>query len=207
MINAILLIGPTGTGKTPLGNCLEKHGIHGQACFHFDFGYELRTVAGLECLPEGFSRAEHSFIKDVLSRGVLLENEHFHVAGKILYAFRERHQFKEKDIMVLNGLPRHVDQAKDLADIVKVNAVIVLECTADNIWKRIEANTGGDRVFRTDDSPAMVSKKLKTFYDRTVPLIDFYSKAGVRIIWVKVTVSSTAEMLYRELLADLPLTK
>lgn len=206
-INSLLLIGPTGTGKTPLGGCFEEHGIQGQVCFHFDFGNELRTIAGLEHPPEGFSREEHAFIKDVLYRGLLLENKHFHIAEKIIYAFTERHKLKENDIMVLNGLPRHIDQAKDMAGIVIVGAVIVLECTADKILKRIEGNTGGDRSGRTDDSPEMVNKKLKIFHERTAPLIDYYSNAGSKIIWSKVTAFSAVEKLYGDLLPDLPFTK
>lgn len=202
-ISALLLLGPTGTGKTPLGSCFEQYGMHGQTCFHFDFGHELRTVAGLELPPQGFSREEHAFIKEVLSRGLLLENEHFHIAGKIICSFRERNRFNEGDILVLNGLPRHSDQAKDMADIVNVGAVIALECTAEDIVKRIEANTGGDRAGRTDDKIAMVHKKLKIFYERTAPLIDFYVQAGSRVVRTRVSATSGVDRLYREILQSI----
>jgi hypothetical protein len=49
----MLLIGPTGVGKTPFGSCLEKNGFRGRRCLHFDFGHELRTVAQQEVPPKG----------------------------------------------------------------------------------------------------------------------------------------------------------
>ncbi len=41
---AILLLGPTGTGKTPLGNVLAVRGWRGLPCLHFDFGANLREL-------------------------------------------------------------------------------------------------------------------------------------------------------------------
>jgi len=35
---AILLIGPTGSGKTPLGDWLQAYGFCGHRCHRFDFG-------------------------------------------------------------------------------------------------------------------------------------------------------------------------
>ncbi len=172
-------------------------------CFHFDFGHELRTIAGHEFPPEGFNREEHTFIKDVLHRGLLLENEHFHLAWKILYAFRERCMLRENAILVLNGLPRHINQARDMAGIVRVGAVVVLECAADDIAKRIRTNTGGDRSGRTDDGIEMVGKKLEIFHERTLPLIDFYERAGSKVIRSTVSVTSTADTLYREIQSSL----
>jgi len=43
--DAILLVGPTGAGKTPLGEWLQLHGLWGRRCHHFDFGTNLREVA------------------------------------------------------------------------------------------------------------------------------------------------------------------
>ncbi len=48
---AILLLGPTGSGKTPLGQALEKKGLAGRRCVHFDFGANLREIAGLKRRP------------------------------------------------------------------------------------------------------------------------------------------------------------
>ena len=42
---AVVLLGPTGSGKTPLGEWLEAKGLGGRRCHHFDFGTRLRRVA------------------------------------------------------------------------------------------------------------------------------------------------------------------
>lgn len=200
-VHAILLIGPTGVGKTPFGEYLEKHGLDGRRCFHFDFGHQLRSIARQSSPPEGFDRGEHAFIKDVLEKGVLLENEHFPIAEKIIDIFLQDRGFGEKDILVLNGLPRHADQARDVDKKVETGAVVVLDCEAKDIFRRIRKNAGGDRSERTDDGIEMVSRKLNIFRERTAPLIRHYSEAGRRVFKVKVTSSSTARDVYSEFIS------
>lgn len=200
-IKSMLIIGPTGSGKTPLGGYIEKHGINGNKCFHFDFGNELRTIANLESTPDGFNKRDHSFIREVLYKGLLLENEHFHIAEKIIYHFMYRNSFREDGTLILNGLPRHIDQAKDMTGIAKMDSLIVLECTADYVFRRIQENTGRDRTGRTDNGIEMIKKKLKIFKERTSPLIDYYSNAGSNIFRIKVTASSTTEQLYSEFIS------
>lgn len=125
----------------------------------------------------------------------------------MLYAFRERCMLQENAILVLNGLPRHLDQARDMAGIVRVGAVVVLECTAEDIVERIRSNTGGDRSDRTDDGIEMVGKKLEIFYQRTLPLIDFYERAGCMVVRSTVSASSTADQVYQQLLPDFQFRK
>ncbi len=200
-VHAMLLIGPTGVGKTPFGGYLEKRGFDGRRCFHFDFGHQLRAIAGHETAPDGFSRKEHSFIKDVLEKGALLENEHFHIAEKIIDVFLRDRDFSGTDILVLNGLPRHTDQARDMDRKVKTEAVIVLDCEAEDVFRRIGENTGGDRSGRTDDKIEMVRRKLDIFHERTAPLIGHYAAAGSDVCRVRVTASSTVEDVYSDFIS------
>ena len=200
-VRAMLLIGPTGVGKTPFGSCLEKNGFRGSRCMHFDFGHELRNLAQQEAAPEGFSRREHVFIRDVLEKGLLLENEHFPIAEKVIDAFIRRSGSGPDDILVLNGLPRHEDQARDIDRKMTITSLIVLECGVEDIFKRISYNTGGDRLGRSDDGIEMVRKKLDIFHARTAPLVDHYMKAGRGVFRLKVGSSSTAEDLYSDFLS------
>ena len=41
---ALLLIGPTGSGKTPLGDLLDREGLWHRRCCHFDFGERMRRI-------------------------------------------------------------------------------------------------------------------------------------------------------------------
>lgn len=198
---SLLLIGPTGAGKTPFGDYIEKNGMAGKRCVHFDFGHQLRSIAGDDLTPSGLDREEHAFIKEVLTGGLLLENEHFHIAGKILDSFARSRDFRREDIMVLNGLPRHEGQATDMDGIVDIQSLIVLDCTPEDVYERISRNAGGDRSSRDDDGIELVRKKLEIFSSRTEPLIEHYAKAGRGIFRIKVGVSSTADELYSEFIS------
>lgn len=195
--NAILLLGPTGSGKTPLGSHIEKKGIAGRNCLHFDFGDQLRGVARSAAIPEGFTAADHSFIKDVLEKGLLLENEHFHIAEKIIALFIKK-RLHSGEMLLLNGLPRHTDQARDVDRIVNIRGVVVLRCCAEDVYERIRLDTGSDRSGRVDDGLDMIRKKLEIFSARTAPLIDYYAASGRDIFTIKVAATSSTEDMYSE---------
>jgi adenylate kinase len=194
---AILLIGPTGSGKTPLGELLEESGLWGRPCAHFDFGRELRRV-GRDGDPL-FHPDEIAFIRRVLDEGLLLEDEHFHVAWKILTAFIAGRCRPEdgalaahhSPLIVLNGLPRHVGQAGDVDCMVDVEAVIHLNCTPEVVLERIRTNAGGDRAHRADDALAAVRKRLADFGERTRPVVDHYAALGANIVEIEITPDTT----------------
>jgi adenylate kinase family enzyme len=200
-IDAILLIGPTGAGKTPLGDYIQREGISGRRCHHFDFGHELRTIAGEAAPPGGVSRDEHQFIIDVLEKGLLLEDEHFPVAEKIVLNFMSAKGCGASDLIILNGLPRHTGQAREMERLVRVTRVVVLECGADDVCRRIAGNTGGDRTCRTDDAEEMVHKKIALFHQRTAPLIEYYADKGCSVVRVRVDAASTAEDIHDRFLS------
>jgi adenylate kinase len=200
-VRSLLLIGPTGAGKTPLGNLMEERGFNGGRCFHFDFGHQLRMFALCETPPGRFTDKEIAFVRGVLREGLLLENEYFYIAEKILLLFLEQRGFGGSDTLLLNGLPRHVDQARDVDRIAGVQSLILLECSPEDVHKRITANTGLDREGRVDDDIALVEKKLGIFRKRTAPLVEHYAQAGGKVFRIKVGSSSTPENVYSDLLA------
>lgn len=197
-VDAILLLGPTGAGKSPLGDLLTSRGFVGRRSHHLDFGSELRSIAsGIGA--SSYSREEKDFILGVLERGLLLENEHFLLAEKIIGLFLERSCFRSGDVLVLNGIPRHEGQAKDIASIARVHALVVLECSAASVFCRIRENTEGDRTGREDDERLLVEKKLGIFRGRTTPLIGHYERLGTRVYRLEVTERSTVGSVYQRL--------
>lgn len=195
---AVLLLGPTGSGKSPLGDLLAERGFLGFASRHLDFGSELRLAITPERSPQ-YSPPELSFLKDVLERGLLLENEHFSLAQKIISLFLERARFTPDMLLVLNGIPRHTGQANDIASIASILALVVLDCSPDSVYCRLHRNTGGDRTGRTDDHRGLVSRKLELYRERTEPLIDHYSRTGSRIFRIPVDEHSSPEETYARL--------
>ncbi len=178
-LQAILLLGPTSSGKTPLGELLDSHGLASRRCLHFDFGQQLRRIAAAAQPPAGFTQEESDFVCNVLETGALLEDEHFCIAEKILTAFIAERDAGCDDLIILNGLPRHAGQASAMDALLDIRAIVVLNCAAETVVKRILTNAGGDRAERTDDDLEFVRRKLDVFAQRTAPLVEHYAKLGI----------------------------
>jgi len=195
-VNSVLLLGPTGAGKSPLGDFLARKGIFNRQCRHLDFGLQLRLAVSDKDLSFRYSNEEIDFIHGVLEQGLLLENEHFPLAKKIISLFLDRVRFFSDHILILNGIPRHIGQAKDVSSLAEVHAVVVLDCSANDVLCRIQNNVGGDRDARLDDYAELVAAKLATFRERTAPLIDHYERLGRRIYRISVTGEMTPAEAY-----------
>jgi adenylate kinase family enzyme len=178
---AMLIVGPTGSGKTPLGDLLQERGLGGRRCHHFDFGAELRALTAAEEEPKPFSAEDVAFVRRVLAEGALLEDEDFHIAEKALGAFMARRSVREDDLVVLNGMPRHVGQAEAVDRLLTVGEVVMLSCTADVVCRRIATDAGGDREGRLDDCVERIGRKLETYRQRTEPLAAHYRACGARV--------------------------
>jgi len=193
----MLLLGPTGSGKTPLGQLLSNQGFGRWRFYHFDFGHQLRTAASGSLSSRLFDDNERQLIAEILRSGRLLTNEEFFIAERLLRSFLAQcpQMSGRAEIVVLNGLPRNVFQAERVADIVTIRLVVTLDCNEDVVFRRIESNAGGDRIGRQDDGLDLVSRKLVLYEQETKPLRDFYKSRGVPIVELPVTASSTAEEL------------
>jgi len=202
---AMLLLGPTGSGKSPLGDAFEARGLLGRRCAHFDFGAQLRKIDESQIAPPGLTQGDVEFVGRVLREGALLENERFYIARAIVDAFVQNRALDPGDLLVLNGLPRHVDQARDVDALVHVETVVVLECTPEVVRERILRDTGGDRAVRIDDSLEEIERKLAIFHERTRPLIEHYREKDARIEGVEVDVATRPEKI-REALCSVART-
>ena len=190
---AILILGPTGSGKTPLGDAIAARGLAGMRARHFDFGARLRREAAT---PSGvLDERELEVIKTSLESGALLEDRDFGIAEKLLTGFIEEEGGGA--LIVMNGLPRHIGQAAALERIIDINRLVVLECSPEQVARRIEKDTGGDRNGRTDDHADKIERRLEIFLERTLPLLDYYRKRGTGIISLPVCENTTAEEALR----------
>jgi adenylate kinase family enzyme len=194
---AILLLGPTGAGKTPLGQLLEQRGLPGRRCLHFDFGATLREAVERDAPDAILGRADLDFLRAVLESGTLLEDRHFPIAERLLRSFLARRGAGGQTVIVLNGLPRHVGQARGLEPLLDVREVVYLACTGETVLERIRSNVGGDRGERSDDSREAVRRKLEVFRQRTAPLLDYYRGKAARLREIEVRADTTAEGMWR----------
>lgn len=202
---AIIIIGPTGSGKTPLGQFLEERGLPeplsspvkcavGYPCAHFDFGNELRHAA--QNGPAELSAKQLDVVNRMLKSGGLLEGKDIEIAEKLLRSFVSRNPCR---VIVLNGFPRHVGQTEAVARFCDVRSVINLICSPEISLNRVGTNAGGDRTGRIDDSADFVRRKLDIFERQTVPLIEHYEVSGVAIAEVVVSEQSTPQEMLRSM--------
>ena len=90
---------------------------------------------------------------------------------------------KGKDIkgVIFDGFPRTIPQAEALNTMLaergeEVSTVIGLEVDDDELIKRIIAR--GQTSGRADDNEETAKKRLATYCSQTLPLKEFYKKAG-----------------------------
>jgi adenylate kinase family enzyme len=201
---AVLLIGPTGSGKTPLGDELEARGLWGRRCVHFDFGHEIRRAVR-EPASTNLGSDDIAFLRSVLREGRLLEDKDFPIARRIFDSFAaSRRDDLDGGLLVLNGLPRHVGQAQGLADRVELVAVVRLVCPPAVTHERIRTDAGGDRAGRPDDREEAVRRRQADFETRTVPLVGYYRRLGARVIALTVADDTSAAELWQRLNAAAP---
>lgn len=99
-------------------------------------------------------------------------------------------------MLVLNGIPRHRGQAKDIATLARIHSLIVLDCSADDVLYRIRNNVGKDRTDRVDDNKELIEKKLSLFRERTAPLVDHYARSGQSVYRIRVSEEMTPREIY-----------
>ncbi len=202
---SILLVGPTGSGKTPLGDELERRGFFGRRCVHFDFGSNLRAIAAAPERANILTAPEFESVRTSLATGALFEDKDMPMIVKIVERFAEARDLTPDSLLVLNGLPRHRKQAEDLAGVVAVERVIQLEAPAAVIRERIRLDPGGDRATRADDRLEEVERRLAVFRERTVPLVSYYRERRALVVEIPVTSSMTAAEAYQTLVERLAL--
>ena len=156
-----VLFGPPGAGKgTQAGAMVERYNL----C-HLSTGELLRAeiAAGT---PLGLQA------KSLIEAGNLVPDSV--VEGMIESKFRDT---QGVDGFLLDGFPRTIAQARALDKMVEVTGCISIMIPDSLIQERIahRAHIEG----RADDArPEIVDHRIKTYHEKTEPLIDFYKKDG-----------------------------
>jgi adenylate kinase len=175
---SMLLLGPTGSGKTPLGDAAARSGLWGRRCLHFDFGAHLRTAGEGGLREAGLTKRDYDVIRSVLQTGDLLKDSDFPIARKLLIWFLQNRKADNTVLLLLNGLPRHRGQAEAMDTLVEIGCLLELRASPGVILRRIQTDAGGDRAGRRDDSLEEIANKLAIYRRRTKPLLDYYRGRG-----------------------------
>jgi len=179
MHDALLLIGHSNSGKSPLGSYLEQL-LSGPSrrFIHCDFGHLLRGVCA-GAVDAGLSAGDLAYVRSVM-QGTLITREHFPVIHAVMAWFLARSRVRPAaDILILNGMPRNIDQAGELGRMeIAVRAVIRLDCTVETALERKKASESGagfeERGGRGDATAEIFGRKIRSYEQETAPLLEYY---------------------------------
>ena len=163
---AVLLFGVPGSGKGTQGKILSQ--IPG--FFHLSSGDIFRSLDTKS--PEGEEIARYT------SRGELVPDElTIRIWKKALDAFIAVSAYKpQEDLLLLDGIPRNLNQAKLVGDYVDVLRVMYLVCS-DNaaIIDRMKRRALLEN--RADDADEdVIRRRFEVYRNESEPILDFYSE-------------------------------
>lgn len=201
-VPALILFGPTGAGKTPLGRLIESRGLHGKAWRHLDFGEELRRAAGGSDSTSAFNSDEREVVRRILEEHRLLYDDELWIAERILRDFINRGSALPEGAwggIVLNGLPRNMRQVELVGRYCGPCLIVELSADVATIRERLRTNPGGDRGGRADDTPDAVASKLEWYRRETEPLIKLYRGMGCAAVQIPILSDTAPEETYAAL--------
>jgi len=180
----MIILGPPGSGKGTVSKRLsEKKGIK-----HISTGALIRN-------------SNDKKLKNLISKGNFIPDP---AMLKILKA-----KLKETDLssgIILDGFPRTIKQAKMLDSMLGkmgmgLSHVIYLDVSEEKAKERIKRRA--DKENRDDDrSDKIIEKRFQEYKDKTLPLMDFYSKSRKA---VKVDASKSPTTVYKSIVKKLGL--
>jgi adenylate kinase len=167
-------MGVIGAGKSLQGRLLAK-----------DDGYTWISTG--EILRHDLSEEE----TDKMKKGKLYSDEEvIKVIDKTL------NKIDMRDEIIFDGFPRTIKQADWLMDQVKADrldltAVFNLQATDDVVARRLKERG------RIDDTDEGISARMNEYKTKTLPMINYFKKTGVKII--NIDSNQTPEQVHEQI--------
>ncbi|RLG62797.1 adenylate kinase [archaeon] len=183
----IVILGPPGVGKGTQAVRLAQMGW-----IHISTGDILR-----ESIEKGDTLGNK--VAEYVHRGELVPN---HLIVEVLK--QKLQEIDRNSNIVLDGFPRNVEQAKALEGLIKVDKVLYLKCSDEQIIKRLTARRicprcgevyniitrppsdnmrcdkcGSSLIQREDDREDVIRKRLDVYHRETAPLVEYYRRNGL----------------------------
>jgi len=162
----LLILGAPGSGKGTQGKVLGSvPRFHHLACGDVFRSLDTRTPLGQKFV-EYSSRGE--LVPDDLTVQLWRENIKQQV---------ESHVFKpEIDLLVLDGIPRNVEQARHMEADIEVLQVFHLSCPdRSELARRLRKRALKDNRF-DDANESVIQHRFATYEAETKPILDYYTK-------------------------------
>ncbi len=179
----ILILGAPGSGKGTQGKVLGSiPRFHHLACGDVFRSLDTRT-------PLGQKFVEYSSRGELVPDDVTVQLWHANVKHRV-----EAYQFKpEIDFLVLDGIPRNVEQAKFMEEHIEVLKLFHLSCPdRTELARRLRKRALKDNRF-DDANETVIQQRFATYEAETKPILEYYS--GDRIVEIDAS-QSPAKVLY-----------
>ncbi|MGV3659037.1 MAG: adenylate kinase family protein [Prosthecobacter sp.] len=166
----LLILGAPGSGKGTQGKVLGSiPRFHHLACGDVFRSLDTRTAIGQKFVSYS-SRGE--LVPDDVTVDLWRQN----IVQRV-----DSHQFKpEIDFLVLDGIPRNVEQARHMEQDIEVLKVFHLSCPdRTELARRLRKRALKDNRF-DDANETVIQQRFATYEAETKPILDYY--AGDRIV-------------------------
>jgi len=167
-----LLFGAPGSGKGTQGKTLGTI----PRFFHCPCGDVFRSIDTRTKVGKAF--LEYS------SKGQLVpDNITVELWEEAIDAAVDAHKFKpDIDILVLDGIPRNVSQAKIMDEKIDVQKVFHLSCpNRETLYARLKKRALKDN--RLDDAnEQVIQRRLATYESESKPVLDYYGKERITCV-------------------------
>jgi len=162
--NTFILFGAPGSGKGTQGKTLGTiPRFYHCACGDVFRSIDTRTKVGKAFL-------EYSSKGQLVPDEITVELWQARIDSAV-----EAHEFKpDIDVLVLDGIPRNVGQAKIMDDVIDVKKVFHLSCPdRDQLFARLKKRALKDN--RLDDAnEEVIQRRLETYETESKPVLDYY---------------------------------
>ncbi len=178
-----LILGAPGSGKGTQGKVLGSiPRFHHLACGDVFRSLDTRTTLGQKFV-------EYSSRGELVPDDVTVQLWRANIIQRV-----DSHQFKpEIDFLVLDGIPRNVEQAKYMEEDIEVLKVFHLSCPdRTELTRRLRKRALKDNRF-DDANESVIQNRFATYEAETKPILDHY--AGERIVDIDAS-QSPAKVLY-----------
>ena len=165
----ILLFGAPGAGKGTQGNILGR--IPG--FFHMSCGEVFRNIDINSDLGKIFY--DHSSRGELVPDEITVKMWAKNIAARVTLGIYKPHD----DLLILDGIPRTVEQARLMDEHIHVYKVIHLSCSDENaMFERLRRRALKEN--RIDDADEKVIRNRWEVYKReTEPVLDHYPKGDI----------------------------
>jgi len=163
---AILLLGAPGAGKGTLGKTLGAI----PRFFHCACGDVFRSLDTRT--PIGQEFVKYSSEGELVPDSLTLELWRTQVRN-----WADTHAYKpDIDLLILDGIPRNVEQAKIMEQSLDIHQVIHLSCPdRSELGRRMRKRALKENRY-DDASDAVIEQRIRTYEEETKPILDYYGE-------------------------------